>query len=182
MPFFTIRQSNSGGVWDCCPALGIGEVICVEAGDPEEAEERLETIVRSYDASPDCACCGARWCVSSACFEHDERGTTKPVYLSMELRPTEVVEPGMAWAALPSYLHTAQGTIIEVTCEALGYANSCDVRWVDAPTPKTGPRRLCDRPCSCAATGHWCSHPDGLGHEGPCWFECAPASPPSLGA
>lgn len=63
MAFFQYTQNNSGGSFEIDTDAGISTYVIVEAGSPEEADERAERIGIYFDPyyERDCDCCGTRW-------------------------------------------------------------------------------------------------------------------------
>ena len=67
MGFYTFRQNNSGGVFDCNNDLSV--FVIIEADTAEEANDKAASLGIYFDGVRkgwDCDCCGDRW------FETDE--------------------------------------------------------------------------------------------------------------
>jgi hypothetical protein len=64
MSFFTYSQNNSGGSFYYDAEQGITYAVIVEAGSPDAADARAESIGLYFDGCSegrDCDCCGDRW-------------------------------------------------------------------------------------------------------------------------
>lgn len=96
--FCTIKQNNSGGIFDHDEAKGVGYAICVEAVDVAHARSRLQGIIDSYPASYDCPCCGERW----SFYLDEDDGTDEP---------TKYGGPLTGGWGIPAYVHHLGGRI-----------------------------------------------------------------------
>lgn len=70
--FYEFGQNNSGGSFDIDDEGGIGPRVWIEAGNPEDANDRAESIGLYFNGvadGRDCSCCGSRW---SAAWDGDE--------------------------------------------------------------------------------------------------------------
>lgn len=103
--FYTTGQNNSGGSFDHDAEKGIGYKICVEANSAKEAEQRLQTILDSYDAGYDCPCCGPRWDY----WIDESDGADHPTSYGPNSEPLKG-----GWG-IPSYVHMLDGTIVELS-------------------------------------------------------------------
>ena len=60
MKFYTINQNNSGGYF--IQNAMVDHLVCIQAANPEEAENKLMDITSEY--SDYCECCGERWYIN----------------------------------------------------------------------------------------------------------------------
>ena len=76
--YYHYNQNNSGGSFDVDKNHGITHHVVVEAGSPEEANSRAESIGLYWDgceSGKDCSCCGDRW----SKLWSEEKGSDKPI-------------------------------------------------------------------------------------------------------
>jgi hypothetical protein len=99
MRFFSFSQSNSGGYLDERPGAGIGDIVCIEAADADDANRRAFEIGMSFGTLGECECCGPRW------FEADEFDG-----MPFPNRYNELIW-GASSRDKACYIHYANGTI-----------------------------------------------------------------------